>query len=254
MTNELQRASAWKRISAFIFDSILTIIVAVGVAFLLTTALRYDAHAAEREQLRQSYQTEYGVSFDITADEYGKLSEQERQKIDDAYYKFATDPAVNQLDAVIVNLTLIIIVFGVLVPFIIFEFIIPLALGHGRTLGKKIFGIAVVREDSVRISTFQLFARSILGKYTLETMIPIFLILAILFNVMSIVALVGLAAILAIQAGLLLFSRLHAPIHDAIAGTVAVDFASQRIFDTSEQLLEYTKQQAAEAAQKAEYR
>ena len=254
MAHDLQKASAWKRISAYIFDMILIIIVAVGVAFLLSTVLKYDTRVAEREQLRQSYQTEYGVSFDIKAEEYEKLSEQDRQRIDDAYFKFATDPDVTRISTAIVNLTLIIIVFSVLVPFVIFEFIIPLLLGHGRTLGKRIFGIAIIREDGVRMSTFQLFTRSILGKYTLETMIPVFLILAILFNVMSLVALVGLAVILAVQLGLLLFSRLHAPIHDAIAGTVAVDFASQRIFNTTQELLEYTKQQAAEAAQRAEYR
>jgi hypothetical protein len=71
---ELQKPGMWKRISAYIFDAILLVTVAVGVAFLLSVLFRYDAHTAEREALRQSYEREYGVSFDIEAEDYEKLT------------------------------------------------------------------------------------------------------------------------------------------------------------------------------------
>ena len=85
MVHDLQKANMWKRISAYIFDSILLITVAVGVAALLSGLFGYDTHTAERQRLRQDYETRYGVSFDVEWDSYEALPEEERQKVyDDA--------------------------------------------------------------------------------------------------------------------------------------------------------------------------
>ena len=254
MINDLQKANLWKRISAFMFDAILVITVAVGIAYLLSTALGYDSTIAQRDQLRKDYETKHGVLFDVSAEDYEKLSEEEKQKINDAYAEFAADPEVNELDVKIVNLTLITIVFSTLIPIAIFEFVIPLCFKHGRTLGKKIFSTGVMRVDGVKISVFQLFVRSILGKFTLETMIPIFLILLLLFDVMPLACLVGLMVLGLLQVALVLFTQLKTPIHDLIAGTVVVDYASQMIFDSPEALLEYKEKVHEEAAEKAEYK
>jgi uncharacterized RDD family membrane protein YckC len=169
MTHDLQKASMWKRISAFLFDSILLVVIAVGVAFLLSAIFNFDGVVAERDELRQGYETSYGVDFDIEYEDYQKLTDEERKLYDDSYAKFATDPEANRLGALVVNLTLIIITFAVLIPSLLLEFMVPVLFGNGQTLGKKIFGIAVVRTDSVKISRFQLFIRAVLGKYTLET-------------------------------------------------------------------------------------
>ncbi len=253
MCQDLQKASLWKRISAYIFDAILLVTAAVGVAFLLSVLLRYDAHTEKRAELRQAYENEYGVTFDIAQEDYQKLPEDERKKIDDAYGKFAIDPEVRGIDSLIINLSLIIVVFSLLIPFIGLEVLVPLAFGHGRTLGKKIFGVGIMRIDGIKISNFQLFARAILGKYTLETMLPVFLLLLLLLNVIPVAALFGLAVLAFVQVAVIMFSWQHGPIHDVISGTVAIDFASQMIFDTPEAALEYTKKQHAEAAERAEY-
>ena len=253
MINDIQKANMWKRISAYIFDTILLLTVVVGIAFLLSTVLKYDANIAKRHQLRADYEMRYGVDFDIAQADYDALSEEERKVYDDAYAEFATSPEVNSLDVMIVNLTLIITVFSFLASFVIFELLIPLGFGNGQTLGKKIFGICVMRVDSVKINTFQLFVRSILGKYTLETMIPIFLMLLLLFNVMPLACAVGIFILFIVQIGFSLFTQLRTPIHDAIAGTVTVDFASQMIFDSTEDMLEYKKRIHAEEAERAKY-
>lgn len=253
MCQDLQKASLWKRISAYIFDTVLLITAAVGVAFLLSALLRYDSYTEKRAELRQVYENEYGVTFDIAQQDYQKLSEDERRRIDDAYAKFATDPEVRGIDSLIINLSLIIVVFSLLIPFIGLEVLVPLALGHGRTLGKKIFGVGIMRIDGVKISNFQLFARAILGKYTLETMLPVFLLLLLFLNIMPVAALFGLALLAFIQVAVIMFSQQHGLIHDIISGTVAIDFASQMIFDTPEAALEYTKKLHAQAAERAEY-
>ena len=45
MVHDIQKASFWKRISAYIFDMIMLVIVAVGIAFLLSTLLGYDSYS-----------------------------------------------------------------------------------------------------------------------------------------------------------------------------------------------------------------
>ena len=240
------------------FDAILVITVAVGVAYLLSAVLGYDNNLAKYEELRKGYETQYGISFDVTADALEDVTDEERAAYQEAYEKastaFTTDEAVTNTQILIVNLTLIITVFSILIPMIIFEFVIPLCFGHGRTLGKKIFGTGVMRVDGVKISTFQLFVRSILGKFTLETMIPVFLILLFLFDIMPLGCLVGLMVLGMLQVALILFTQLKTPIHDLIAGTTVVDYASQMIFDSPEALLEYKEKVHAEAAEKAEYK
>ena len=48
-------------------------------------------------------------------------------------------------------------------------------------------------------------------------------------------------------------SKNNSAIHDQMAATVAVDLASQRIFDSPEALMEYKKRVHAEQAQKETY-
>ena len=254
MIYDIQKASVYKRISALLFDIILVAIIAVGSAFALSAVLRYDAHIAERQQMLDAYELEHGIEFDITSAEYESMSERQREKYDAAYNDFASSPEVSSKDALILNLTLIITVFGILIALVIWEFIIPLKLGNGQTLGKKIFGIAVMRVDGVRISTFQLFIRSVLGKYTVETMIPVMLMLMFFFGVMPLMCLTGIALIALLQVVFVLTSRLRTPIHDMISGTVTVDLASQLIFDSVEQMTEYKKRVHEEKARQAEYK
>lgn len=254
MIYDVQKASMWKRISAYIFDVILLSIIAVGVAFILSAVLGYDAHATEREAMREAYEKEYGISFDITQDEYNEMSEEEQKNYDTAYNAFATDPEVNKKDILLINLTLIIASFGILIAYLILELLIPLKLENGQTLGKKIFGIAVMRVDGVRITPVQLFIRTILGKYTLETMLPVLLIALFIFNFMPLLGLVGIVMIIIIQLGLIVFTRLKTPIHDMISATVTVDMASQLIFNSAEELTEYKKKLHSDTVKNSEYR
>lgn len=254
MHQDLQKASLWKRISAYLFDVILLATLAVGIAFVLSSVLGYDDYTAKRAALRHEYEVSNGVSFDMDQEEYEKLHEGDRERIDAAYAEFARDPEVRRIDALIINLSLLITVFSILIPFLLLEFIVPILFGHGRTLGKKIFGVAIMRVDGVKISSIQLFVRALLGKYTLETMLPIFLLFLLLLNAMPLVSVAGLALLLTLQLATILFSAHHSPLHDAISGTVAVDYASQMIFNSPEAALEYAKKKHAEDAQRAEYR
>ncbi len=139
--------------------------------------------------------------------------------------------------------------------FLLLEFLIPLLLGNGQTLGKKIFGIAVIKINGVKISTFQLFVRSLLVKYTLETMVPGLLAFMILYNVFGL-GLVGTAIILGLlisQVILYIKTETNSLIHDIVAVTVCVDIHSQMIFNTEDELIAYKEQQAEKSVGKGIY-
>ena len=254
MIYDIQKANMWKRISAYLFDFILLCIAAVGIAFLLSLALNFQSHSDARDAMRNEYEVKYGVDFDIKQADFDALSEEEKKNFEEAYRAFVTDPEVNNKDLLLINLSMMITSFGILFSYLVLEVFIPIKLKNGQTLGKKIFGIAVMRADGVRLSTLQLLVRTVLGKYAIETMIPVFLILLFLFNYMTLFCVVGLAVILIMQIIFVATTQHRTPIHDAIAGTVTVDMASQLIFDTPEALTEYKKRVHAEAADKAEYK
>ena len=155
--------------------------------------------------------------------------------------------------SMVVNLTLIIASFSILAGYLVLEFIVPLWLGNGQTLGKKIFGIALMRQDGVKITPLMLFARTILGKYTLETMIPVLIVIMLLFQMIGLIGTLIIGLILLLQVILLIATRTNSALHDLLACTVAVDMASQMMFDSPEALLEYQKRISAEKANRAEY-
>ena len=76
MIFDLQKASMWKRASAFLFDFILLVIAVAGFAFLLSTVLDFDKHNAALNDAYAKYEAEYGVVFDISQEEFMNLSEE----------------------------------------------------------------------------------------------------------------------------------------------------------------------------------
>ena len=246
---DLQKADLWKRISAWLFDMILLVILIVGAALLLSAVLGYDSVSNDLGAIEASYEQAYGVSFDLTADEHDALEESQRQLIDEAYSAFAHDQEAVGLYELLLNLTLLIVTFSILAGYLVMEFAVPLLLGNGQTLGKKVFGIGVMREDGVKLTPLLLFVRTVLGKFTVETMIPVMIVIMILFGTMGTFGLIVLIALFGVQVVLLCATRARTPIHDKLAHTVTVDLSSQRIFESAEALLEYKTKLHAEQVQ-----
>ena len=248
MKIELQKANMWKRISAALFDLILWGMLAVGLAFLLSVILGYDGRAAELESKYAEYEARYGIAFDISSEEYEAMTEQERADYETALSAFSEDGEAGYLYTLLINLTLVIITFGILLSCLILELLVPLLFGNGQTLGKKVFGIGVMRADAVKITPTMLFVRTVLGKYTLETMIPVLLTLMIFFGVVGIEGTLVILALAAVQLVLPAVTKHRAVIHDLLAQSVTVDLSSQMIFENAEARMEYLKTRAAEEA------
>ena len=152
---------------------------------------------------------------------------------------FSADSEAGYVYTMIVNFTFMIVTFSILLAFLLFEFIVPLLFGNGQTLGKKVFGVAVMRADGVKISPIILFARTILGKCTVETLLPAYILIMIYLNIMGIVGTAVILALLIVQMVLLATDKARTPLHDKLAHTVTVDYASQMIFDSPEALIAY---------------
>ncbi len=253
MNYDLQKAGLWKRLTAGLFDGILTAILAVGFGFLLSLILGFDGYTDALNAGYEAYETQYGVSFQLTQEDYGALTPAVQQRYDEAYQALMADKEVLYNYNMTVNLSLVITTVGILLAVLLIELAVPLFLGNGQTLGKKIFGICLMRTDSVRINNLQLFTRALLGKFTIETMIPVNLMLMIFLGLMDVTGTMTILSLLLFQCVSYFATRNNSLIHDLLAGTVVVDYASQKIFASPEELVEFQKQIAAERAARQSY-
>lgn len=252
MAIHLQKASMWKRISAFLFDGILLAILAVLFALIISEIVDYDGYMNRLENFYIKYGTQYHVDLKMSASAYDALDEEAKKNADAASEAINNDEEAVQAYEKLSSCRWAILIFGPLAAFLLWEFFLPLRLGNGQTLGKKIFGIAVMHTDFVKISGPMLFARAILGKYTIETMVPIFIIVLIFIGALGSVGLLVLLLLLLLQASVLIGTHTNSLIHDLLAKTVVVDFASQRIFDSRQAMIDYKKQQHEEAVSRTE--
>lgn len=247
---ELQKASLSKRLAAGLLDAMLICVVATGVAVLLMWMFGFDAQTQKLADHQSRYMTMYQVDQDAAPGSLEGEAKANYEKAMQAFY--ADDEAMHQLSLVI-SQTFLFLTLSILLAMTAVEFVVPLLLKNGQTLGKKVFGLALMRVDGVQVTPVQMFVRSVLGKYAMETMVTAFLLIMIAFGALGIVGYIVIFGILLLQAICMIVSRTNSMVHDLMAATVVVDFASQRIFRSSEELLEYQKEIAAEQAARQDY-
>lgn len=250
MIFDLQKASIWKRVSAFLFDFILFGILAVGFAFLLSLVTGYDKYSTTYESKLSFYEQTYNTSLDYTEDQYHALDANAQEACLTA---LSQDAEAMYAYKMCVSLITLITSLSIFLSYLALDFIIPIFLKNGQTLGKKIFGIAVMRTNGVKMNNVSLFIRTFLGKYALETMIPVLIITMVLLNSIGIVGSIVIGLILLLQVVLVCATKTNSLIHDLLADTVVVDYASQMIFETEEDLIEAKKKAAIEKANKVSY-
>lgn len=253
MNYEIQRASLSRRLPAWLLDIILLVTLATGLMAGLSYALDMDTHQKALDEVYVRYEQDFGIDFETTPEQFEAMTEEELAKYEAASEALSKDTEAQKIYEMILNLTLITLSGGILGAFLILEFAIPLFLKNGQTLGKKVFGVALMRKDGIKVTPFMMFVRTILGKYTLETMIPVLLVVAVLFGIMGMEGFLGIILILALQVIVGLATRNKTGVHDFLACTVAVDLSSQMIFDSPESQLEYYKRLHEENAAQADY-
>ena len=272
---DLQKATNSNRISAFLTDLIALFIVVIGISNIFANIVGYDAKSEKLQAIYDEYEQQYIYdAFNATfGTETGPYSNEEINKMiteDEATYlewynarvaeanvELNKDEEAKALYGVVVNLSIFNVMISILVGYALLEFVVPLLLKNGQTIGKKIFGIGLMRVDGLKLSPLQLAARTFLGKYTIETMIPVLVIMAMYFSALSgdlVLLGLGVVAIIIIVECILFFkSEMSQFIHDAMAMTICIDIKSQRIFETEEELIKYKERMAEENVGKTGY-
>ena len=253
MQADIQKATIWKRLAAWILDMILLAVLASAVMWLLSAVLNYGQYSQKVDEAYTRYETEYGVTFQISGEAYQAMTDTERQNWDDAYAALIADEEAMQAYNMTVNLILLMTTAGILLATLILHVGVPLLLKNGQTVGKKAFSLGVIRQDGVKMNNLQLFVRTLLGQFTLETMIPVYIVLMVLWGTIGILGPAVLFILIIGQMICMGVTKNNAALHDLLAGTTVVDLASQKVFQSTEELLEYTKQVHAERAARQDY-
>lgn len=248
----LQKANLWKRISAFSFDLILAVSLALAL-MIGFSAVFCKKHFDRIEEYRANYEMQYGIDFDITQEEYDAKTEEEKATYDailqEANEAYKSDKAVQKVYSELIYLTFANIAICLFVSDMVIYFVIPLLFKNGQTLGKKCFGIAVMRTNGVKLSAPVLFVRSILGLYTIETMVPILFLTMILVGLLGIVGFITLGLLAILEIGVMIYTKTNSSIHDLLSDSVVVDMSTQKIFASNDELITYQKTQEFEHAE-----
>lgn len=257
MIYDLQKASILKRISAWLLDFICLCIIVVGVMALFMVITKFDSKLKQLNENIEEYKVETGYDLNEIAN---KSDKEITQAEIDAYNKFwapNSDGTPNEnsvLYADIVTKVFWAISVGILIAYLIVDFVIPLIFKNGQTLGKKIFSIGVMQVTGVRITPAILFVRAILGKCIVETLIPVLLLMMIVLNIGNLITIIVIAAIVLFQLILIIATKTNSLIHDALSSTVTVDMATQMIFDNKDEMISYKENLSKAEAEKAEYK
>ncbi len=250
---DIQRAGLLKRFSAFLLDFIVITILATFFIFLISKITNFDYYNTQLTSSYEKYENEYGVTFAVSSDEYYSYSDEERGRYDEAYGVLIGDEDAMRNYKRVMNLTLLSLSLGIFLSVFTSEFLIPFFFKNGVTIGKKIFGLALMRKGGWRVNPLSLFIRAVLGKYTIEIMVPVLLLVMILFNIIGLVGTVVIIGLVLTNFLLVLTRTDHQAIHDILADTLVVDYASQRIYESEEDVIEAKKERAREEAERESY-
>lgn len=214
------------RLAAFLIDAVLFVILFTGVLYLTSLIFDFDSHYAI---LQEEYKKVGYLILNAETEKYEFLSP------DAPNFK-----EISQLvteNKIIMEELFFVNSFSVKAPLaataivlFITEFIIPIFLKNGQTLGMKIFGIGLLSTNGLAISPIQLFARCFIGKIAVLGIIPVLGILYIFLNYSG--GLLGSLMVLIIYGTnlvLLVKSKNNTGIQDFISNVIPVD-AKETIF------------------------
>lgn len=252
MTISIQKANFWKRFSAWLVDTVAVFFVALGVFILACSIVGTDkleqAYQNKIEPYRVAVETEFSIDLDfINTEEYRKMEQADRTEYDTLYEtakdalskKIAADKDALALYNEWITQSITAAIVGLLTSHLLLNFCLPLILKNGQTLGKKTFGLAVMRTNGVKVGGTALFIRQFIGLFAIETMAVLYMCTLIP------VGLITAALVQVLQIGVMIKTATNSSIHDLLADTVVVDFSSQQIFETEEERAQFLAKETA---------
>ncbi len=220
-----------KRIAAYILDFICVAIVCVGLCLLFSFLFGYDK---ANDALNLKY-VEYGLKY---YDEENNLliKEGTTEELSALWELFDQDEKAIQLWNKVVDLSLIIPILSVSISIFIFEFIVPLFMKHGRSIGRYAFKIALITNEGIEVKMIHLFIRFLFGKLMITALIPLICILSVLLNMANPFIVIMLLGIWIINLILIIKSKNHIGISDFLAKVYPCEIEGQTFFDSVEEL------------------
>lgn len=270
---ELKKIGIIKRLSALLLDVVLLAVLTTGFMWIISLICKFEKqqdllseYSAGWDDYCKKYYVKideyYGYEFEINEkddtytlkkdgkevpstsllsdmlDDEGKILE--GTDAYEAYTAYKDAPYAHKYDSqfgYVVSLIFMMVSIGLLLGYLVLEFIIPLFFKNGQTIGKKVFGICLVKENCVKIKPIALFARTLLGKFAIETMFPVALLYMFLFSGGGVLMLILIAALLILDIVLFFVTKNKTPIHDMLAATVVVDAKTQMIYASEDELI-----------------
>ena len=226
-------AKPMNRIAAFILDTVLFLILFTGVLYLISLIFGFDAlHDTLRaEQIKEGY-----LILNAETNEYEIISKDHPnydvviENVSNNALLMDTLFTVNQFSMNAPLIALAIVMF-------ILEFVVPMFLKNGQTVGMKFFKIALISNNNLAITTTQLFARCIIGKIAVLGIIPMLAILYIFLNAGGgLFGTIILLVVVIIQIIMLIKNKNHEGIADKIANVYPVNFTETVIYKTQKEL------------------
>ena len=169
------------------------------------------------------------------------MTDQQKEMYDKMDKAISENKNIQAAAFLLLNYSLVICLVSTFAAYVILEFAVPMIFGNGQTLGKKLFAIGVIRTNTVKASPFVLFVRMLFGKFTIETVLPLFVIIMMFFGIMGIVGPIVILGLGVLEIIALLATRTRSAVHDLISDTCVVDMSTQMIFESEQALLDYKK-------------
>ena len=226
MKYRLQKAPLGKRLAAFVFDFTVWALLAVLCSTLVNAFIKFDAYYDQMNNVYAQYGEQYGVNVTMTEEEYNAMTQEEIDAMNVAYETMQeavlADENVVNMYATFVQKLIILVAVSLLTATIVLEFAIPLALGNGQTLGKKLVNIGVAHKNGDKVTSREMFMRTFFGKFSVEIIIPAFIVMMVWFGVAGLGGIAILLGIAGTQAMLVLATPQRRAFHDMVSSTYVV--------------------------------
>ena len=115
MEEGIQKASIAKRISAGLLDIIAVSIIATLCAWLISLTADYDGWNKKLEDSYSRYESQYGVTFRITEEEYNNKSSSDKENYDNAYKALVEDSEAMKAYSMVTNLMILTVSLGLFI-------------------------------------------------------------------------------------------------------------------------------------------
>lgn len=233
-----------KRLAAWFIDLILILVVATGAALMTSMIYGYDNYNDTCYQKEIQYEIyvedpegkveindkKYTICYEIE----GVSKEEATQRYEELYKDIEYKEAYLKRS----QGQVIIITSAIVVSLTILEFIVPLILKHGRTIGMKFFDIGYVTDEGIDTNFKTVFVRFLFGKLVVGALIPYSGIMLSLMmpTYYTLVGFIAIFGVIGINLLLLFTTPEKRGVHDFIAKCVPCDNSCQIYFKTVEEL------------------